>query len=597
MRRSPRQKAAIALVTTVVVLGAMLGGSAVAHAGVVLGGVSVGGIPVAGLSAPQLMARLEPAARAVERRPLTFFVGKREWVMSPERMGITVDVKATAVNALKAGRQNTLSLIFQSLSSKERKLAWVPRIDRARFAAALEELGNVVNLEASNGDVTLVGAEARVKPPTEGVELLQRPARSEILRAALSPTRNDRVALPVTITNPEIDHAEALRIQQQAQEILRLPVTFTFQSRVLNLPPEKVAPALRVRVVKDTKPGGGSVLALQADPRALREQIVAAAPFVEKSPKDAAFTIAGEKVTIRPSEDGTTVETEGAANALLSAAGSPRRPIELPVTKVPPAFSTADAESLKISSKVASFTTQFDAANVPRVANIDRMASAIDGTVLRPGQLFSLNGTTGPRTPGNGYQEAQIILDGELVPGIGGGVCQVATTLFNAVFTAGLDVVERTNHSLYISKYPLGRDATVNYGAQDLRFRNDTPFGLLLKASVSPKGMTINIYSSPLGRTVQETTSERRNPKEPPVKYVPDPTLPSGVEKVEELGSPGFDVTVTRQVTAGGRTLHSDTFVSKYSPWKRIIRKGTGPAAPPSATDSTAVPAGDAGQD
>jgi vancomycin resistance protein YoaR len=157
----------------------------------------------------------------------------------------------------------------------------------------------------------------------------------------------------------------------------------------------------------------------------------------------------------------------------------------------------------------------------------------------------------------------------------------VATTLFNAVYLAGLDIVERVNHSLYISKYPMGRDATVNYGHQDLRFRNDTEFGLLLKASVSAKQMTVNIYSSPLGRTVTETVSPARNPKVPPVKYIPDPAIPTGTEKVEEQGTAGFDITVTRKVTSGGQTLHSDTCVSKYSPWKRVIKRGTGPAPPP----------------
>ncbi|MEX0789198.1 MAG: VanW family protein, partial [Actinomycetota bacterium] len=164
--------------------------------------------------------------------------------------------------------------------------------------------------------------------------------------------------------------------------------------------------------------------------------------------------------------------------------------------------------------------------------------------------------------------------------GIGGGVCQVATTLFNAVFTAGLDVVQRSNHSLFVSSYPTGKDAMVNFPSQDLKFSNDTQFGILLKARVSARELTVSIYSSPLGRTVTETTSPQTNPKVPEVKYIEDPTLPKGTEVVSAEGKPGFDVTVTRKVVAGGKVLHSDNFVSKYRPWKRVIKRGTGPAAP-----------------
>jgi vancomycin resistance protein YoaR len=220
------------------------------------------------------------------------------------------------------------------------------------------------------------------------------------------------------------------------------------------------------------------------------------------------------------------------------------------------------------------------------------MADALDGTLVRPGEIFSLNKTTGPREPENGFREAQIILNGELVPGVGGGVCQFGTTLFNTLFFAGLEIKERHNHSLYISHYPVGRDATVYYGALDLRFRNDTPYGILLKAGVNKKSLSISIYSSPLDRNVSYETSGRRNPKPAPNKYVDDPTLPAGQEVVQEPGEPGFDITVIRVVKQGDMTIHRDTFVSKYLPWKRIIRRGTGAPAPaPAPSPSAAGPA------
>jgi vancomycin resistance protein YoaR len=333
---------------------------------------------------------------------------------------------------------------------------------------------------------------------------------------------------------------------------------------------------------------------MRVDPEELRRQLVAVAPALESPAQDAGFVVDGDKVRLTASHDGWSADTTAAVAPILALGtlgkGAPRLPIALPERTLAPTLTTEAATGLGIVQRIAGYRTTFDAQNAPRVTNIDRMASAIDGKVVRPGETFSLNDATGPRTPDKGYQEAQVIVDGELVPGLGGGVCQVGTTLFNAVADAGLEVLSRTNHSLYISHYPLGRDATVDYGHLDLKFRNDTPFGLLLRASLDAKSLSVSIYSSPLGRTVSYDVSSQTNPRDPAVKLVDDPTLPAGTEQVVEAGKPGFDVTVTRQVVAGDRVLHNDKFVSKYRPWKRIVRRGTGPAVPPSPSP-TPVPA------
>lgn len=572
-----RNKPAIALVCTIVVLGAWMGTSAVASAGEVLEGVAVAGVPVSGLQPTQLMTRLAPAARAFERRPLTLTVGERTWLKTPEAMGITVDLKRSSVNALGAGRSNSFTWMLNSLSSKERKLAWVPKVDEAKLKASVEELTKLVNVEASNGDFTVTGSRVKVTPPTEGITLLASATRATLVRAALNPEPADKVNLPVKKTAPQIKLGQLEQVKQQAEGILQGPVEFTLGDKTISVPPEKIAPALKV---KETKSGSVKSLELSADSAILKNQIVAFSPGVNVQPKDATFSLAGEKVVVQPSVDGTSIDTVQAAVALVGLATGERRSIPLPVTVQKAELSTDAASKLGINGRIASFTTTFDARNAPRVGNIDRMAQAMDGKLIKPGDTFSLNAATGNRTVANGYQEAGILVDGEVVPGIGGGVCQVATTLFNAVFNAGLEVVERSNHSLFISKYPLGKDAMVNFGVQDLEFRNDSRYGLLLKARVSAKELTVSIYSSPLGRVVTETVSPQTNPRVPPVKFVDDPLLPKGTETITEPGIPGFDITVTRKVTEEGKVIHSDSFVSKYKPWKKIVKKGTGPAAP-----------------
>lgn len=583
MKLSRRRKVIVAGTVFAVLVAGTLGTTAAATADSVLSGVLVGGIPVSGLEANELREKLLPAANAVDDRSLTLFVGERNWSRTPGDLGVGVDLEATIGEALEAGRTSPLSWLSHTIGSKRSAITWQARVNRQKLREAIRSLSNEVAVAAANGEVKMDGSRVEVKPPTEGVSLLPTAAEKELIAAAMNPRPKDRVALPVTITPPQIGAQETERIRLQAEAILSSSASFIFEDNTFELTPDRISKTLRVRAISD--PESGDVkesLVLQADPAAIEAQIVEAAPFVKRLPKDASFKVEGDKVRVLPAEEGRTADTSQAALLILTLGRGSRAPIELPSRVEAPAFTTEAATALGITTRVATFTTRFDAQNAPRVANIDLMASAINGTVLAPGESFSLNAATGPRTPQNGYQEAQVIVDGELVPGIGGGVCQVATTLYNAVFNAGLDVTERINHSLYISKYPIGRDATVNYGFQDLQFKNDTSSGLYLQAVVSSKAMTVSIFSSPLGRTVETTTSERRNPKPPSVKYVDDPSLPAGQEVVEEPGADGFDITVTRVVRRGDEILHQDTFVSKYRPWKRIIRRGTGPPASPS---------------
>src|SRR5581483_3083796 len=127
--------------------------------------------------------------------------------------------------------------------------------------------------------------------------------------------------------------------------------------------------------------------------------------------------------------------------------------------------------------------------------------------LIKPGETFSFNKTTGARTAAKGFLEAPVIVDGELTTGLGGGVCQVSTTVFNAAFEAGLPIVERVNHALYISHYPQGRDATVDYPDVDLKFRNDTGHWLLLRTFVGSSSLTVTLYGTPQHRRVVSTTS------------------------------------------------------------------------------------------
>jgi vancomycin resistance protein YoaR len=216
------------------------------------------------------------------------------------------------------------------------------------------------------------------------------------------------------------------------------------------------------------------------------------------------------------------------------------------------------------------------------VHNVRLVADLIDRTLIPPGTTFSFNNTTGERNADKGFLEAPVIINGELQTGLGGGVCQVSTTVFNAAYEAGLDITERTNHALYISHYPQGRDATVNYPDLDLKFVNDTKKWLLLRTFVGSSALTVNLYGTPQHRRVESEVGALRVVGSPPTTWRKDPTITKGRRVVADAGSSPLSTSASRKVyDAKGTLLHDDTWYSSYRGEKKIVLVGTKPKPPP----------------
>jgi vancomycin resistance protein YoaR len=211
-----------------------------------------------------------------------------------------------------------------------------------------------------------------------------------------------------------------------------------------------------------------------------------------------------------------------------------------------------------------------------RVHNVQLVAHLVDHKLISPGSTFSFNGTTGERTAAKGFREAPVIINGELQTGLGGGICQVSTTIFNAAYEAGLPITSRTNHALYISHYPLGRDATVNYPDIDLKFVNDTGHWLLLRTFVGSSSLVAVLYGTPVHRRVETQTSPLREISAPPVERTEDPTLPKGETVVDDDGEPSRSTSVRRLVYApSGKLLSDSTWYSSYRSEPKLVRVGT----------------------
>lgn len=236
---------------------------------------------------------------------------------------------------------------------------------------------------------------------------------------------------------------------------------------------------------------------LSVDPEAFDAWLEAVKARVERPAKDAGFEVTSDgRIEVVASIQGVRIDnTEGLAERIARVALEPyARVVGLPAAWVQPALDTVAAQKLGIRQEIASYTTRFDPSQVDRTINIRIAAEALDGLILAPGEHFSFNERVGPRVEEAGYKEAPVIIDGELVPDIGGGVCQVSTTLYAAALLSGLRITSRVPHSIPAAYVPLGFDATVVYDTIDFRFQNDTDDYILIKATVEGDRLTVAFY-------------------------------------------------------------------------------------------------------
>jgi vancomycin resistance protein YoaR len=249
-----------------------------------------------------------------------------------------------------------------------------------------------------------------------------------------------------------------------------------------------------------------------------------------------------------------------------------------------PTLTSDSATIAGIKQVISTGTSKFAGSSPERVNNIQVATTRLNGTVIPPGATFSFLKALGPITKENGYMEGLTIQGDATVPGIGGGVCQVSTTAFRAAFFAGLPIVERHQHTYRVAYYeqdgsPVGFDAAVYDPGVDLRFKNDTEAPILIQTNVDTATWTVTFtfYGAPVGREVKITPSRSNEVKAGSrLPDVPDPSLPKGVRKQLEWSADGVDATIRRTVTSQGKTLLSDSFFSRYVPWREKWAIGTG---------------------
>jgi vancomycin resistance protein YoaR len=557
-RLGPLSLTAICLLVLVAAAGATVAVRAYTLRDSVLPGVRVAGADVGGLSRPDARGRIETVIGERLRQPVDVVVNGKAFTVNPSNL-FTVDGTATERLAYESARSSFFDWI-RALAvpfAVDQDVKPVLTVNPTARAALAREITKRTDGPVS-ARISMKGTEPVVVAGRPGTQVDQAVVLALVRNAALRGLPG--IEAPVLSVAPAMTTAAAEQAAAAARTAVSAPVVLRFRHQEVG----ELGPRTIARLLRFQPQGGAFVVSLA--PEGIQREL---GPLVEKftkKPVDASFRVVGKRVRVVKGRDGTTLDVAGAQAAVLGAATeSGVREADIGLTALEPKLSTEGARALGIKRRVSTFTTDMGVSSSNRIWNVHLMADYIDGTIIKPGKTFSFNKVVGPRTPERGFREGQMILGSLLVPAIGGGVCQTATTLFNNAFELGLPVKERHNHSWYISHYPIGRDATVSWGGPDLKFKNDLDHAILIKTSYTDSTLTFSFFGTKQGRKVVSSTGAQTNFRSPKPSYAYDPSAPKGSKRtVAGSHAQGFDITVFRKVYEHGNLVRKDSFTSHY---------------------------------
>jgi vancomycin resistance protein YoaR len=554
-------------------------------------GTTVAGLDVGGLGLPAARTRLVERADTLAHEPVTFVARGRRFELTPSQLGVRPDWNAALHEAASEGDGFAPLRGLRRIQTRLLGAEIDPHVDLypAALRYTIARIAAAVDQPAASAKLRLRGLSVAVVRERAGARLDQAKARRLIVTSLAALDRQGPVRLPVVVAEPGVTASQLADAQATARTAISRPVTLTVGTTRFRLPRWRIAHLLDL-------PSGGETR-VSVGGSGARRWVEKLSDTVGRKPRDATFRVVSGGITVVPSQDGRALDVDASLGAIQRAAFSPtNRSAALVVRSAAPARTTEEAGAMGITGVVGSYTTTYGGTE-GRLHNVALVADLIDGALVAPGARFSFNATTGERNAAKGFEEAPVIINGELESGIGGGVCQVSTTVFNAAFEAGLSIEKRTNHALYISHYPLGRDATVNYPDLDLVFRNDTDHWLLLRTFVGTGSLTVNLYGTPTNRRVETESTPLVTEGKVPWKRIDDSSLYKGEKVVEQYGVPPQSTSVRRKVFAPNGTLMYDTtWHSYYVGEPTIVRIGTKvrpkKPKPPAGEAKTTPPAG-----
>lgn len=506
----------LALLLAVVVTSLVIRGR---HDGEALPGTRVAGRDVSGLQVAEIERRLTPVLGA-QRNVLLRADGEIIRVKA-SAIGYAVDLRGTARAAVAAGRDGTLNAVVGPLRGlvAERDVPVRSSFDTSKTRGGIADVEKRVARGAYAGalkvdpeSLEVTTTKSRAGRTVDRAELV------ELVRAELRAGRRGPIDVPLKPV-PAVPESRLQEVAANAEAYLERGLRLTGAGSPLTLSTEQTAALLALESRDEGRKAslgvGGEALTALLDRIENRGRKLARDARVTVSGGGGSLTEKGDvtwrpksaSVTVRKGRVGREVRRGLLAKRIEAAVRAGRHAVAVPRKAVQPKVTSASAR--RIDSLIGAFTTPY-VPGQPRVTNIRRMARVVDGTLIAPGEQFSLNGVTGERTKAKGYVEAPFIANNRIEPSVGGGVSQFSTTMYNAAYFAGLQLDAYRPHSLYIDRYPPGRESTLNFPDIDMRWTNDTDVPVLVKTSYDDAGVTVRLYGDNGGRRVTAKAGDRQ---------------------------------------------------------------------------------------
>jgi vancomycin resistance protein YoaR len=553
---------------------------------------------VSGMTAEEAAEAIAPVAAAREADTLAFTFRATDYEAAPGEIGFAVDVDATVQAALERGREGLPGDIATRLQALRTPatVELIEVVDEAAVRAWVDELADGLDQPEIAGGVTIDPEDASViVERSQGEITVDRPTATELALDAIRTPGSETLELPVRTTPQRLDDAVVEAAGAQATQALAEPLLLRAGDASLELTPRDLARLVEIEERGSTP--GAIELALVITPERLEEELGELArdrfdvaptrasyrtnrtpPVTFDAQLDATFRPVSSPVEVIPGRQGWAFDPELAAPQLTEVVRSGTREVEIRRAEVDGEFPTERAEELRPSHLLGTFTTYYQA-GLERNQNIQRLADVIDGALVLPGQQFSIDAISGPRSCEQGYVPGGTIVRGELVDTCGGGISQFGTTMLNAAFFSGVQLDEWKAHSWYISRYPVGREATLYYPLLDVKFTNNTPGAILVKTAHTSTSITVSLYGIPRATAVSARHGPRTRPRTFETEIRTTSDLRRGQERVLQPGQDGFTITVERIVELVGGGTDNRTITTVYTPQTRIIERGT--AGPP----------------
>ena len=533
-------------------LGMVLGSSSDIPANTTVLGVQIGG-----MSRAEAVATLEKSVTPVSLEPMGISAFDTSEELYPADAGMSFDPIAT-VDAAEGRLLNPFSLVMRVFGPRE--IDPVVVIDDAELTDRLDAFADLIRTETVEPTVHYEEMTPVLTPAEDGRDI-DLPGAVETIATNYLVTSGP-IALPEVILEPAVTNEEAEEfVAGPATIAVSAPVTIEVEDIAPQVPPEAIAEATHYLVE-------GETLAPQVDGALLHEWIAPELKPVEEPGNNATFEIDSNNVpVVVPSRVGRGVSDEVLAAAVANAmfAEGDGRVAPAPVTVRDPVLTTEDALELGVIEEISSFTQQVSYVDY-MAHNLALASEYINGTLLLPGEVFSMNKTTENRDPENGYMEGWVIGPGGIFQkALGGGLSAATTTVWSAAFYAGLEPVEVQAHSIYISRYVPGLEATIAWDGFDMKFRNNTPYGVFITADSDETSMTVRMYSTKMYTTIDAEVGERYGITPNGKIYNESP------ECSAQTGGPGFTVDVDRVFYEGDVEVERETFTTTYRPAPQVV--------------------------